>query len=90
MLHLFATYPTASRDFDFVHDLGIAEESRSFEFPDSQNPFKYIVVVVMQAKAERIITLQNRVVIIGKPALTGLQVILVPTLELELHNASLR
>lgn len=83
MHRLFATYPTASVYYDFVHDLGIALESNDFKIPTSENPFTNIVVVVMQAKVEKIVTLCNQVVIVGEPALTGLQVVLVPVAEIE-------
>lgn len=86
MHRLFVTYPTASVYYDFVHDLGIAIESNSFEIPANNNPFTNIIVVVMQAKVNEIVALGNQVLIIGEPALTGLQVILVPVHDLEPYN----
>ena len=37
----------------------------------------------MQTKVEKIVTLGNQVVVVGKPALTGLQVLLVPVQDLK-------
>lgn len=40
----------------------------------------------MQTKVDKIVTLENQVVVIGKPALTGLQVLLVPVKDLKPYN----
>lgn len=85
MHRLFATYPTASIYYDFIHDLGIAEENSEFQIP-TRSPYENIVLVVMQTKVDKIVTLENQVVIIGKPALTGLQVLLVPIKDLKPSN----
>ena len=79
---IFVTYPTASIFYDFVHELGIAEESDSFE-RHSGGPFDRIELVVMQTRIEKIVTLGNQVVVIGKPALTGLQVLSIPVKYIE-------
>lgn len=85
MHRIFVTYPTASVFYDFIHDLGIAEESGDFQRP-SKTPYENIVLVVMQTKVEKIVTLGNQVVVIGKPAVTGLQVLLVPVKDLKPHD----
>ena len=74
---IFVTYPTASVFYDFVHDLGIAEESDSFE-KHSGEPYDQIELVVMQTRIEKLVTLGNQVVVVGKPALTGLQALSIP------------
>lgn len=86
MHRIFVTYPTASVFYDFIHDLGIAEESNEFEIP-TITPYENIVLVVMKTKVEKIVTLGNQVVVIGKPSLTGLQVLLIPTRELKPYNS---
>ncbi len=87
MHRLFVTYPTASIFYDFIHELGIAEESDSFTMP-SESPFENIVMVVMQTKVEKIVTLGNQVVVVGKPSLTGLQTLLIPVKELKPYDTS--
>lgn len=86
MHRMFVTYPTAARYFDFAYDVGIAEESDNFNIPNGGNPYEYIVLVVMQTDVEKIVTSGNQVVVVGKPALTGLQVLLIPTKELQPFN----
>lgn len=85
MHRIFVTYPTASVFYDFVHDLGIDEESDDFQ-RSSRTPYENIVLVVMQTKVEKIVTLGNQVVVIGKPDLTGLQVLLIPVKDLRPYN----
>ena len=82
---IFATYPTASIWYDFEHDLGIAKESEAFQMP-AGSPFDTIVLVVMQTKVEKMVTLKNQVAVIGSPSLTGLQVFLVPVEKIEPFN----
>lgn len=82
---IFVTYPTASVFYDFVHDLGIAEESDSF-VRHSGGPLDRIELVVMQTRVEKIVTLGNQVVVIGKPALTGLQVLSIPVKYIKPDN----
>ena len=85
MHRIFATYPTASVFYDFIHDLGIAKENDKFQRP-SKTPYENIVLVVMQTKVEKFITLGNQVAVIGKPALTGLQVFLIPNKDLKPYD----
>ena len=87
MHRIFVTYPTASVFYDFIHDLGIAEESKQFQIP-TRSPYENIVLVVMQTKVEKIFTLGNQVVVVGKPALTGLQVLLIPVKDLKPYNTN--
>lgn len=87
MHRIFVTYPTASVFYDFIHDLGIAEESNQFQIP-TRSPYENIVLVIMQTKVEKIVTLGNQVVVVGKQALTGLQVLLIPVKDLKPYNTN--
>ena len=82
MHRIFVTYPTASAFYDFIHDLGIAEESGEFQI-STPNPHENIVLVVMQTKTEKIFTLGNQVVVWGRPSPTGLEVFLIPVRDLK-------
>ncbi|MCX7709970.1 MAG: hypothetical protein N2484_08970 [Clostridia bacterium] len=77
MHRLFTTYPTASVYYDFIHDLGIAEESKDIQY-DMKSPFEKIETVVMQAEVKKVLTMGNQVVVIGKPQRNGLQVLTIP------------
>lgn len=81
MHRLFAAYLTASVYSDFVHDLGIAEESKAFNFGTAGYSDK-IAIVVMQADISKIVTKGNQVILVGKPQRTGLQVLAVPVGEI--------
>ncbi len=87
MHRLFVTYPTASIFYDFIHELGIAEESDSFTMP-SDSPFENIILLVMQTKVEKIVALGNQVVVVGRPSLTGLQALLIPVKELKPNDTN--
>ncbi len=77
MHRLFTTYPTASIYYDFIHELGIGEESNKFnDKPDK--PFEKVEAVVMQTEVQKVFTLGNQVAIVGKPARRGLTVLMVP------------
>lgn len=80
---LFVTYETASRYYDFIHDLGIREESFDFKKYESISPLDYMQVVIMNTVVERVITYQNQVVIVGRPQRTGLQAINIPTINIQ-------
>ncbi len=88
MHRLFVTYPTASIFYDFIHELGIAEESESFPRPLGEGPFTNIVMVVMQTKVEKVVALGNQVVVVGRPSLTGLQALLIPVKELKPNDTN--
>lgn len=79
---IFSTYATASRYYDFVHNLGIALESNDFKDYEFTSPFDYLDIVVMNTLIEKVITYQNQIVIVGKPQRTGLQAIIVPTAKI--------
>jgi len=85
MHRLFTTYPTASVYYDFIHDLGIAEESNQFTIKHD-GPFDYINTVVMQAQVQKILTYGNQVVLIAKPMRNGLQVIDIPVSKINPIN----
>lgn len=85
MHRIFSTYATASRYYDFIHDLGIAAESSDFnkyEYTSSPSPLDFLQVVVMNTLIERVITYENQIVIMGKPQRTGLQAIIIPTAKI--------
>lgn len=75
---LFATIQTASIYYDFVHDLGIAEESNKFKEEVTKSPFDNMLIVVFQTKVEKIFSYKNQIIIIGKPQLTGLTAFEIP------------
>lgn len=82
---LFATYPTASVYYDFVHELGISEESKNFKLTYTE-PFEKIVIVVMQAEVKMIRTLDNQVVLVASPKRDGLQVLTINSKEIPLYK----
>lgn len=85
MHRLFTTYPTASVYYDFVHDLGIEEESKQIPIKNG-GPFDYIKVVVMQGQVQRILAYGNQVVLIVKPTRNGLQSLDIPVKKLSPAN----
>jgi hypothetical protein len=85
MHRLFTTYPTASIYYDFIHDLGIEEESSEFKRKD-EGPFDYINTVVMQGQVRKIVTYGNQVLIIVKPQKNGLQVLDIPVNKIKPIN----
>lgn len=77
---IFATYPSAALYWDFIHNVGIKDESPSFNLDESlNNPFKYIAVVVMHSNVQKVVTYGNQVVLVAEPQRAGLQVITIPT-----------
>ena len=46
------------------------------------------MLVVLQTKVEKIVTLGTQVVVVGKPTLTGLQVLLIPVKDLKPYNTN--
>lgn len=87
MHRIFVTYPTASVFYDFTHNLGIWDENDDFQIMSSTStPFENMVLVVMQTKVDKIVTLGNQVVVIGRPSLNGLQVLLIPTQDLNPYD----
>lgn len=79
MHKVFSTYATASVYYDFIHDLGIADESKHFRKYETTSPYDYLHIVVMNTLIEKVFTYENQIVIIGKPQRTGLQAIIIPT-----------
>jgi hypothetical protein len=97
MHRLFTTYPTASVYYDFIHDLGIAEESTKFKGylpvpPKNKsqkiNPFQKIETVIMQTNVKRIVTYGNQVVLVGVPGRTGLQALVIPVESIKPFNSA--
>lgn len=96
MYRLFTTYATASVYYDFIHNLGIAQESQKFEgylpappIGKSQkvNLYENIETVIMQTNVVKIITYWNKVALVGKPRRTGLQALVKPVKSLKPYNA---
>lgn len=85
---VFSTYATASRYYDFVHDLGIAYESNEFNKPEYTSPFEYLYIVVMNTSIKKVLTYENQILIVGKPQRTGLQAIVIPTNEINPKETS--
>lgn len=81
---MFTTYTTASVNYDFVHNLGIAKES--YQFPVLDEPFAFIRTVVMKLKVLKIVTYENQVVIIAQPQRYGLQIYYIPIKEINPNN----
>lgn len=80
---IFSTYATASIYYDFIHDLGIVDESSDFsKYEYTSSPFDFLQVVVMNTLIEKVVTYENQIVIIGKPQRTGLQAIVIPTAKI--------
>lgn len=81
MHRIFATYPTASVDYDFSHNLGISEETLYFRdyASSAKSPYEFLEVVVMNTSIEKIYSFENQVVVIGKPQRQGLRAIIIPT-----------
>lgn len=76
---IFTSYQTASIYYDFTHNLGIWEESKSF---DLENGLNNIALVVMDSNIKKIITYGNQIVVIAEPRRNGLQV-------LEIHDSKI-
>jgi len=81
---IFVTVPTASIYYDFEHNLGIAEESRNFNF-DYTNIHQF-VLVAMQSNVKKIVTLGNQVVVVVEPRRTGLQALIIPESMIQPSN----
>ncbi|MDQ0887937.1 hypothetical protein QFZ81_003025 [Paenibacillus sp. V4I9] len=80
----------ASEYYDFVHDIGLEEElGHSSTEPKGESQIirlGQIVVVVMQAKIEKVLTCGNQVVIVGRPQRNGVQVITVNMVNMMLDD----
>lgn len=76
---IFTSYQTTSIYYDFTHELGIWEESKSF---DLDNGLSNIALVVMDSNIKKIITYGNQVLVISEPKRTGLQVV-------EIHHSKI-
>lgn len=82
---IFSTYRTSSFWYSIRNQLGIYDESLSFDFKDHY-PLDYVTLIVMQSNVKRILTLGNQVVVIIEPKRTGLQVIDIPLSEIKQYN----
>lgn len=74
---IFTIYATASIYYDFAHNLGIWDESESFNW-DGSKTLENIMLVTMNSNIKKIVTYGNQVVVIVEPARRGLQVFAIP------------
>lgn len=89
MHRIFSTYPTSSIYYDFRNNLGIWDESLDFDISYTKSlstPYDFIHLVIMQTDVQKVILYGNQIVIVGKPQLTGLQSIIIPTKDINPIN----
>lgn len=90
--HRLFTTPTAalSNYYDFVHNLGLSEELMNVQAQpqnaDRERFIGQIMVVVMQAKIEKVLTSGNQVVIVARPQRNGVQALTVNKVDMKLDN----
>ncbi|MDQ8739428.1 hypothetical protein [Paenibacillus sp. LHD-38] len=90
--HRLFTTPTAalSNHYDFVHNLGLQEEMMNVQAQphdaDRERFIGQIMVVVMQAKIEKVLTSGNQVVIIARPQRHGMQALTVNKVDMKFTN----
>ncbi|MDQ0899332.1 hypothetical protein [Paenibacillus sp. V4I7] len=90
--HRLFTTPTAalSNYYDFVHNLGLSEELINVKSQpqdaDRERFIGQIMVVVMQAKIEKVLTSGNQVVIVARPQINGVQALTVNKVDMKLDN----
>ncbi|MBD0380705.1 hypothetical protein [Paenibacillus sedimenti] len=90
--HRLFTAPTAalSNYYDFVHDLGLSEELMNVQAQpqnaDRDRWLGQIIVVVMQAKIEKVLTSGIQVVIVARPQRNGVQALTVNKVDMKLDN----
>ncbi|SEB45825.1 hypothetical protein [Paenibacillus sp. GP183] len=91
-MHRLFTAPTAalSNYYDFIHNLGLDEELANVQAQpqnaDRERFIGQIIVVVMQAKIERVITRGNQVVLVARPQRNGVQALTVNKMDMRLDN----
>lgn len=83
---IFTTFPTASVYYDFVHNLGIVEETKFLNLKYNK-PYEKILVVVMQAQIKEIITKGNQVLIKVEPKRAGLEILTIYTNNIKPINS---
>lgn len=82
---IYTTYRTSSIWYDFRNEVGIYDESLSFDFK-GKSALENIALVVMQSDVKKILTLGNQVVIVAEPKRNGLQVINIPISKIQPSN----
>jgi hypothetical protein len=91
-MHRLFSAPTAalSNYYDFVHNLGLDEELANIQAQpqnaDRERFIGQIIVVVMQAKIEKVITRGNQVVIVARPQRNGIQALTVNKTDMKLDD----
>jgi hypothetical protein len=90
--HRLFTTPTAalSNYYDFVHNLALSEELMDVQAQpqdaDRERFISQIMVVVMQAKIEKVLTSGNQVVIVARQQRNGVQALTVNKMDMKLNN----
>ncbi|MBT2765883.1 hypothetical protein [Paenibacillus sp. ISL-20] len=75
-----------SNMYDFLHNLGLSDLNVEQKGATQEERVNEVVVVVMQAKIERVMTKGNQVVITAIPQRTGVQAITVNRLNMKLNS----
>jgi hypothetical protein len=79
-----------SEYYDFIHDIGLEQEMISISTePKNANQtirLNQVIVVIMKAKVEKVLTKGNQVVIIARPQRFGVQAFTVNRLNMNLDN----
>jgi hypothetical protein len=80
----------ASEYYDFVHNTGLDQEMKYISTePKNANQtirLNQVIVVIMQAKVEKVLTKGNQVVIVARPQRFGVQAFTVNKLNMNLDN----
>jgi hypothetical protein len=90
--HRLFTTPTAalSNYYDFVHDLGLNKELKNVQAQtqnaDRERFLGQIMVVVMQAKIEKVFESGNQVLIVARPQRNGVEALTVNKVDMKLDD----
>ncbi|WP_054955210.1 hypothetical protein [Paenibacillus dakarensis] len=72
-----------SNMYDFLNNLGLSDLNVEQKGPSQEERVNEIVVVIMQAKIERVVSKGNQVLIVARPQRTGVQAITVNRLNMK-------
>ncbi|MDQ0114103.1 hypothetical protein [Paenibacillus harenae] len=70
--------------YDFLHNIGLSDLNVDPNGASQEERVNGVVIVVMQAKIERVETKGNQVVIVARPQRTGVQAITINKLNMKL------
>ncbi len=76
----YASYITAGIYYNFIHDVGIAQEMQQVPALEKK-AFDKMMFVVMQVEVKRVYSYGNQIVIVAKPQRTGLNVFTINTAD---------